>query len=83
MVLRICEDSWGFVRFVKTDQIFWKSLGFVVKNWMESLKLRIHWSQYESNLLKALASQYKSFWGQDSQDESTGTWFPDTISVTL
>ncbi len=30
IVLKIREDSWGFVRFVKTGCIFWKLVGLVV-----------------------------------------------------
>jgi len=40
-VLRICQDSWGFVGFVKTGQIFenWLDLWFTIQNKSLSLDL--------------------------------------------
>ncbi len=52
LVLRIFEDSWGFIGFVKIGQIFenWQDLWF--KIWNESFQLRILCSRirYESRI---------------------------------
>jgi hypothetical protein len=56
ILLRICQDSWGFVGFVKTGQIFGSS-GQKLNQRFESLRIglanlrsRIHQSRNETNL---------------------------------
>jgi hypothetical protein len=48
IVLKICEDSWGFVRFVKTGHIFWKLAGLVVHDSKRIFSSQDSWSTIQT-----------------------------------
>ena len=64
-VLRIHQDSWGFVGFVKTGQIFWNQS----TNWIHEpnllKKLRIHDPRYKTNPDLYRKAWIEPFWSQD------------------
>jgi len=79
IVLRIRQDSWGFIGFVKTARIFGSS-GHETNPWFESLRIGL--MNPDSQICEVRIRdtiQNKSFWSQDSWLQyKTNPWIRKT-----
>ncbi len=75
IVLRIRQDLWGFIGFVKTGRIFWKSVYKSNPRTESFEKLRICDPRYKTNPDLYCKAQIKPFWSQDLWPQNnTNPW---------